>query len=94
MLEERVKELTDKLANMESKKKSNPEKVVNALCRKVFSLENEVKESKINNLTSKINVTEIEVETNTEERIKNVCTNKVSFDKNDIKNKCCTPKKN
>ena len=94
MLEESVKELTNKLANMECEKISKLEKVVNALCRKVLSLENELKEIKINNITSKVNETEIEVETNKEELNENVFTNKVSFDRNDIKDKCSTPKKN
>ena len=82
MLEESVKELTNKLANMESEKISKLEKVVNALCRKVLSLENELKLSKINNITSKVNDTEIEVETNKDELNENVSTNKVSFDRN------------
>ena len=43
MLEESVKKLTNKLANMEGEKISKHEKVVNALCRKVLSLENEIK---------------------------------------------------
>ena len=90
-LEKAIEELTSKLDVLKDNKIEKLEKVVQALVRKTLTLENEIKELK--KTSSSKHIKEKEDITDKVYLTENYFASKVSFNNDEINEKCSTPKK-